>query len=102
MLSFRDDNNRLKWNNTLNQNMKYAVQKMFNFSLTTAFAWQACKCSVAKNGFFKNTREQNIRGTRCPSGNFIYKRLPGSKNNRTSYFNTASQLSKHKLYIEVM
>lgn len=29
MLSYRDYNKTLKWNNTLNQNMKYAAQRVF-------------------------------------------------------------------------
>lgn len=64
-----------------------------------ALVQQAFECSVTKNVFFKITREQNIRDARCLSRNFISKKLPGSKNNRTSYFKTDSQLNKHKIYI---
>lgn len=61
-----------------------------------------CEYSVTKKVFFKKAREQNIRDARCLSGNSTSKSLPGSKNNETSYFKTDSQLSKHKVYIEVM
>lgn len=64
--------------------------------------WQACEYSVTRNVFFKNKREQIIRDARCLPGIYISKKLPGSKNNNTSYFKTDSQLSKHKVYIEVM
>lgn len=69
-------------------------RKHLKFQLLTAFLWQACECSATK------TREQNIRGTRCLSGMVIFRKLLGSKNDKTSYFKSDSQINK--AYMEVM
>lgn len=77
----------------------HGPESVYSFSLINN---SFCEYSVIKNVFFKNTREQNIRVARCPPGSNISQKLRGSKNNKTSCFKTDSQLSKHKVYIEVI